>query len=473
MAYIPKDTNPKKENRNMPSANPTDYSRRSWDQWRGMLNTRDASVASYSTPFVGNFVTGKKEQVPAPYFIGIELECSYYRFSTLQKAAELCDKYLGQFSYIFKSDSSIGGHRSCEIVSSPRSLMAWEQVNLKELTKGLISNGWRSWDTTTTGLHLHFSSFEEEDRRLDYGLDHRVRRLLLHFCVANAAELRILSRREESQMRYAVLHSSTQDYLRGNRASAVNLSNSRTVEFRLPRGTLNSESILAYIQFFSGIYSVAHQMALGIDRNYVYTQDTDLRISSAPFTWDKVVEWLQTNKKKEALKLLKQLKILAKLPPRAQKAGKEEEPRPTEYRAMLLGRITKDTKRAGRMVKLSSKLGQDQQKIIKSVGKIKNDLFGGGHSSYPVEDLKQYFKHVKVPEDVEATLKNLEKKISRISRLREKLNDKINHSTSEMRDIREELAYLMGTPSMPATHQSVYDAIEENGGQRDILLNYI
>ena len=174
----------------------------------------------------------------------IEVECSdsdhgYYANKILE--------IVGKDRLYFKEDGSLDD--GFEIISHPIiPEMVEEVTKLSQWTRMLIEDGYRSHDTRTCGLHFHFSRewFNSntaiakvistiETFQNDF---QKVGRRKFGGCACKISE-DTWSR--EDFLRY------TTDYT--SRYVTVNLRNEHTVEFRFMRGTLNSQTILASIDF--------------------------------------------------------------------------------------------------------------------------------------------------------------------------------------------------------------------------------
>lgn len=188
-------------------------------------------------------------------------------------ARELCRelKELNQPIYM-KHDGSLGSE-GVEIVTHPCSL-AYHAYQLRwaAIAKTCISHGYRSHDTTTCGLHIHVGRQQmganEAERNRTAGnlvlLANALWAKLVPFTRrsidrleqwANKNRLPDLTGMSGDDMTSNALYTVT-----GGRYQAVNLSNSETVEFRIFRGTLKRETLLAAIQLVSNMtrYAMTH-----------------------------------------------------------------------------------------------------------------------------------------------------------------------------------------------------------------------
>ncbi|MCR4644079.1 MAG: amidoligase family protein [Oscillospiraceae bacterium] len=195
-------------------------------------------------------------------FFGVELEVDHGGHDN-DNAEELLDlvNHPSEKIYI-KADGSLDD--GFEIVTHPMSLayhlneFPWDR-----LTETAIHMGYRSHQTSTCGLHIHVSrnglgeSFEEQEEVISR---------ILFFVEAHWNELLKFSRRSEYSMnRWAARHGyehTPKEILDKAKSSssryvAVNLCNYHTIEFRLFRGTLKLNTILATLQLVNHICDTA------------------------------------------------------------------------------------------------------------------------------------------------------------------------------------------------------------------------
>ena len=198
-------------------------------------------------------------------FFGVELEIDHAGKDD-DYAEELLDiaNEEGEKIYI-KSDGSLDD--GMEIVTHPMSLdyhmnhFCWDK-----LTAHAIRLGYRSHQTSTCGLHVHVSrmGLGENDSEQEDTISR-----ILYFVEAHWNELLKFSRRSEYSMnRWAARHGYDHDPKKlldkaksdRNRYVAVNLCNHNTVEFRLFRGTLKLNTLLATLQLINHICELAYRL---------------------------------------------------------------------------------------------------------------------------------------------------------------------------------------------------------------------
>jgi hypothetical protein len=161
-----------------------------------------------------------------------------------------------------KHDGSIDN--GFEMVTHPmtldyhRNAMPWEKVVAEA-----VGRGYRSHQTDTCGLHIHVNRncFGESVEQQDSAIAR-----VLYFVENHWVELLRFSRRTKSQLanwaaRYGrrdspkeILNSAKDSYARYR---CVNLTNWATIEFRIFRGTLKYNTIIATLQLVNEICDVA------------------------------------------------------------------------------------------------------------------------------------------------------------------------------------------------------------------------
>ena len=166
-----------------------------------------------------------------------------------------------QMIYV-KSDGSLD--EGLEIVSMPFSLDYHKQFQWEELMKKAISLGYRSHQTSTCGLHIHVNRDCFGDNRDEQDV---VISRILYFVEHHWNEMLKFSRRSEYSMnrwaaRYGFEKTGREilDKAKkgGNgRYAAVNLMNYSTIEFRLFRGTLKYNTLIAALELVNAICDLA------------------------------------------------------------------------------------------------------------------------------------------------------------------------------------------------------------------------
>ncbi len=197
-----------------------------------------------------------------PRFMGVELEVDGGGQSS-RNAGELYEIANGESERIYiKHDGSL--ENGFEIVTHPMSLdyhrrnMPW-----KRLVERASEMDYLSHKTETCGLHVHVS-------RNCFGDDCVTQELkiskVLYIIERFWAELLLFSRRTEEQLaqwaqRYGYeetpKHILDKAKINGNRYRCINLENADTIEFRIFRGTLNYNTIIAALEMVDVICDMA------------------------------------------------------------------------------------------------------------------------------------------------------------------------------------------------------------------------
>lgn len=193
-------------------------------------------------------------------YLGIELEVE--RGSSDVRHERMAEMIEQDFLY-FKNDGSL--HDGFEIVTHPMTISYIKQNKnvWADVLNKLRSNKYRSYDTSTCGMHIHIS-------KNAFTTWHLYR--FMKFFVDNSDFVTKISQRKiENLDRWAALTDDpseshkefTDDVLmykakkkRGNdkRYLAVNLRNEKSVEIRIFRGTLNDSSFFKNIEFVQALY---------------------------------------------------------------------------------------------------------------------------------------------------------------------------------------------------------------------------
>ena len=199
-----------------------------------------------------------------PRFYGVELEIdgAGEDDDNARSILNICNA--DQEQIYCKHDGSLD--EGFEIVTHPMSL-AWHQQNM--LWKGILDKaihmGYQSHQARTCGLHIHVSraAFGRTAAEQD-----AVIARILYFFEKHWEELLKFSRRTQRQMeRWAARYGykdRPQDILdhakynhSAGRYSCVNLQNCDTIEFRMFRGTLKLNTLIATLQLVDRVCDVA------------------------------------------------------------------------------------------------------------------------------------------------------------------------------------------------------------------------
>ena len=233
-----------------------------------------------------------------PRFFGVELEmdgggeCSTHASSLLAIANQEKER-----SYI-KHDGSLND--GFELVTHPMSLdIQLHEMPWRQLCRHAVSLGYRSHQAATCGLHIHVSrkAFGATEQEQDAAIAR-----VLYFFEKHWEELLKFSRRTPRQLerwasRYGykeqpmeILDFAKKGY-HGGRYACVNLRNADTVEFRIFRGTLKSNTIFATLELVDCICDLA-----------VCMSDQELKA----ITWNAFVSTIITGNLPELVRYLKE-----------------------------------------------------------------------------------------------------------------------------------------------------------------------
>ena len=160
-----------------------------------------------------------------------------------------------------KTDGSLDD--GMEIVTHPMSLEYHKQFCWERIMKKAVYLGYRSHQTSTCGLHIHVN---RDSLGLDRDEQDEVISRILYFVEHHWNEMLKFSRRSEYAMnrwaaRYgyenspkAIMDKAKKNY---GRYVAVNLCNYHTIEFRLFRGTLKYNTLIATLELVNKICDIA------------------------------------------------------------------------------------------------------------------------------------------------------------------------------------------------------------------------
>ncbi len=195
-------------------------------------------------------------------YFGVELEIDEAGRDN-NYAEELIDIANMREEHIYiKSDGSL--YDGMEIVSHPMTLeyhmnnFCWEDI-----MHHAVFLGYRSHQTSTCGLHIHVNRDSFSD---SYEMQEEVISRILYFVEQHWNEMLKFSRRTEYNMnrwaaRYGYENSpkAILDKAKKNcgRYVAINLCNYHTIEFRLFRGTLKYNTLIATLELVNRICEVA------------------------------------------------------------------------------------------------------------------------------------------------------------------------------------------------------------------------
>jgi len=233
-------------------------------------------------------------------YYGVELEIDKGG-SDHDNAGELLDlvNSNGEDIYI-KADGSLDN--GFEIVTHPMTLdyhmnsMAWES-----LTESALDMGYKSHKTDTCGLHIHVNRNTFTD---DYIMQENCIGRVLFIVERFWQELLRFSRRTEKQVRqWANRYGFKSDPCEildvakkngYNRYTCVNITNPTTIEFRIFRGTLKYNTIIATLQLVDHVCNAAFSMC---------------NENIEKLSWCDFVEGIDADKYPELIRYMKERKI--------------------------------------------------------------------------------------------------------------------------------------------------------------------
>lgn len=183
-------------------------------------------------------------------------------------AEELLDIANKSDEYIYiKTDGSLDD--GMEIVTHPMTLEYHKDFCWEKIMHHAVFLGYRSHQTSTCGLHIHVN---RDSLGIDRDKQDEVISRILYFVEHHWNEMLNFSRRSEYTMnrwaaRYGYENSpkAIMDKAKKNcgRYVAVNLCNYHTIEFRLFRGTLKYNTLIATLELINRICELAVSMTDG------------------------------------------------------------------------------------------------------------------------------------------------------------------------------------------------------------------
>ena len=163
---------------------------------------------------------------------------------------------------MFEDDGSLSD--GFEIITNPATLQYHKRLrsSYEEGFRTLVHRGYRSYNTTTCGMHVHVN-------RTFFGLSNAEQNDVIERVIAITEkfwdELLIFSRRDNyTASRWAAkfdkpTHEIIEEMIdeRDERYNCINLQNEATIEFRIFKGTLNPRSFFATLELVNNICKFA------------------------------------------------------------------------------------------------------------------------------------------------------------------------------------------------------------------------
>lgn len=231
-------------------------------------------IKSYNYKPCPKFFLGEKEKEKSKnLFLGLELEVENEEGKIY--GVELAEKIESDHLY-FKRDGSL--NNGFEIVTHPLSF-EWIEENRNKFSNMLKlsrENGFRSFNSSTCGMHIHLS-------KSSFGAWHLYR--FLKFFQENKEFIVAISQRKienlkrwanlEDESNESLIYKAKRKYGNDERYVAVNLHNSRTIELRIFRGTLNENSFFKNIEFAHAVFTFSrdcNDMTLASFKKFISTK---------------------------------------------------------------------------------------------------------------------------------------------------------------------------------------------------------
>lgn len=195
-------------------------------------------------------------------FYGVELEVDTRENYNLSQVDNFCKQINSKINSICEKDGSLTS-RGIEIITHPSTLKYYYENydNFNDTFKMLLDNGYLSHDLTQCGLHIHVT-------RPDNDTIDKILVVMEHY----KEEIMKFSRRVNSQLHYCRFLSDYSEncnidkeyfktlyYIKKDKSKntdrymALNLTNSKTIEFRIFRGTLNTTTFYSCLEFVKNI----------------------------------------------------------------------------------------------------------------------------------------------------------------------------------------------------------------------------
>ena len=195
-----------------------------------------------------------KESDDENLFLGVELEVDQGGQSDEEAGVimDIMNETENDFMVYCSRDGSL--NRGIEIITAPATLNYHRKLKPKYQTlfRRLIRDGYRSHNTTTCGIHVHFSRafFEDNEDECITKLLYLVERFwdeIVVFSRRDYTALDSYAKKPDSNSKRFLRWNKTNDH--DGRYYAVNITNDNTIELRMFRGTLNYDSFAAILDF--------------------------------------------------------------------------------------------------------------------------------------------------------------------------------------------------------------------------------
>ena len=229
------------------------------------------------------------------YYFGFELEVES-RGNGRYDGAQIAQNSLGAHAYL-KDDGSLSD--GFEIVTHPHTLEKYHTDFNWDVLQKLQSQGYRSWNTRTCGLHVHVSRTAFGDGRdaWSYGIPSSIRSQIIlkkqshelrfmKLIYDNQRQVERISGRSNNQ--YATFQDKgnlvqkvKNGYQLAGRYSAINTENDATIEVRVFKGSLRKERVLSALEFVHAAVE--------------YTRDIKVSTKNHALSWLKFTGYVSAN----------------------------------------------------------------------------------------------------------------------------------------------------------------------------------
>jgi len=224
--------------------------------------------------------------------MGFELEVESRQSVGRTEGAKLAQDTLDNHAYM-KADASLD--EGFEIVTHPHTLEYYQQDFEWEVLDKLKRNGFRSWDTSTCGLHVHVSrtafggmvSYNTSASDILRMQAHQLRFMKLIYDnqrqvqrIAGRSSTSYASFVDKGRLVPKVKHGQSE---RGH-FSAVNTENYATLEIRVFKGSLRKERILSALEF--------------VTASVEYTRDLKVTGSNSALSWLRFTGYVSSQSEK-------------------------------------------------------------------------------------------------------------------------------------------------------------------------------
>lgn len=214
------------------------------------------------------------DKITPELYIGVELETESVNGDRMDGARFVKANTVinGTETVYLKADGSLD--HGFEIVTHPGTMEFFMQDFNWKAVSGLKSRGFHAWNASTCGLHLHLSrnAFISDAHMMKF----------IYFIYKNRVPLVQFAGRESRYARFdmnmflnAQYDWGTEQTVKGNtlaqmakgyvsnseRYMAVNLQNAKTIELRFFRPSLNTDTVLAAIQFAQALFEYSKDVS--------------------------------------------------------------------------------------------------------------------------------------------------------------------------------------------------------------------